>query len=124
MIVIDTDVLIWLLRGNEKVKEMFKKAIEETEGLLYITPIQIVEILAGMREKEREKTQKLLDSFSVIEIDKEIGKLAGEFVKRYGKSHSVKLADALIGAATIVRGMKLWTFNKKHYPMFNEKEFY
>jgi predicted nucleic acid-binding protein len=124
LIVIDTDVLIWLLRGNEKVKEMFKKAIEETEGLLYITPIQIAEIHAGMREKEREKTQKLLDSFSVIEIDKEIGKLAGEFVKRYGKSHSVKLADALIGAATIVRGMKLWTFNKKHYPMFNKKEFY
>ena len=28
MIVIDTDVLIWLLRGNEKVKEMFKKAIK------------------------------------------------------------------------------------------------
>lgn len=124
MIVIDTDVLIWLLRGNEKVKEMFKRAIEETEGLLYITPVQIAEIHAGMRKKEREKTQKLLDSLLVIEIDREIGKLAGEFVKKYGKSHSVKLADALIGAATIVRGMKLWTFNKKHYPMFNEKEFY
>ena len=124
MIVIDTDVLIWLLRGNEKVKEMFKRAIEETEGLLYITPVQIAEIHAGMRKKEREKTKKLLDSLLIIEIDREIGKLAGEFVKKYGKSHSVKLADALIGAATIVRGMKLWTFNKKHYPMFNEKEFY
>ena len=124
MIVIDTDVLIWLLRGNEKVKEMFKRAIEETEGLLYITPVQIAEIHAGMRKKEREKTKKLLDSLLIIEIDREIGKLAGEFIKKYGKSHSVKLADALIGAATIVRGMKLWTFNKKHYPMFNEKEFY
>ena len=124
MIVIDTDVLIWLLRGNEKVKEMFKRAIEETEGLLYITPVQIAEIHAGMRKKEREKTKKLLDSLLIIEIDREIGKLAGEFVKKYGKSHSVTLADALIGAATIVRGMKLWTFNKKHYPMFNEKEFY
>jgi len=124
LIVIDTDVLIWLLRGNEKVKEMFKRAIEETEGLLYITPVQIAEIHAGMRKKEREKTKKLLDSLLIIEIDREIGKLAGEFVKKYGKSHSVKLADALIGAATIVRGMKLWTFNKKHYPMFNEKEFY
>jgi len=124
LIVIDTDVLIWLLRGNEKVKEMFKRAIEETEGLLYITPVQIAEIHAGMRKKEREKTKKLLDSLLIIEIDREIGKLAGEFVKKYGKSHSVTLADALIGAATIVRGMKLWTFNKKHYPMFNEKEFY
>jgi predicted nucleic acid-binding protein len=103
---------------------MFKRAIEETEGLLYITPVQIAEIHAGMRKKEREKTKKLLDSLLIIEIDREIGKLAGEFVKKYGKSHSVKLADALIGAATIVRGMKLWTFNKKHYPMFNEKEFY
>ena len=32
MIVIDTDVLIWLLRGNEKVKEMFSRNSCRNEG--------------------------------------------------------------------------------------------
>ena len=63
MIVIDTDVLIWLLRGNEKVKEMFKRAIEETEGLLYITPVQIAEIHAGMRKKKEKKQKNYLIVF-------------------------------------------------------------
>ena len=63
MIVIDTDVLIWLLSGNEKVKEMFKRAIEETEGLLYITPVQIAEIHAGMRKKKEKKQKNYLIVF-------------------------------------------------------------
>jgi predicted nucleic acid-binding protein len=33
------------------------------------------------------------------------------------KSHSVELGDALIAACASSEGLKLWTLNKKHYPM-------
>ncbi|SMP19492.1 hypothetical protein SAMN06265339_1685 [Desulfurobacterium pacificum] len=124
MIVIDTDVLIWVLRGNEEVKEKFERAIKETRGKLYITPVQIAEIFAGMRKREELETRELLEAIPVIPIDRETGELAGEFVRKFRKSHSVELADALIAATAKKRGMKLWTYNKKHYPMLSEEEFY
>ena len=98
--------------------------IEFKERVLKWMELEDDELDEKIIEFDTKMNEILEELLEEIEIDKEIGKLAGEFVKRYGKSHSVKLADALIGAATIVRGMKLWTFNKKHYPMFNEKEFY
>ncbi len=124
MIVLDTDVLIWILRKNEKVKEQFERAIEDTSGQLYITTIQITEIFAGMREKEDRRTKDFLEAFPIITIDREIAELAGKFIKQYRKSHSVELADATIAAAARKAEMKLWTYNRKHYPMLDEKEFY
>src|SRR3954464_3855925 len=38
-------------------------------------------------------------------------------LKRYRKSHAVELGDALIAASAVERGARLWTRNRKHYPM-------
>jgi predicted nucleic acid-binding protein len=103
MTVIDTDILIWILKGNESIKRRFTELVTETKGYVFITPIQIAEIYAGIREKERIKTKNFLESFNIIDIDKEIGEAAGEFINRYRKSHSVTMADALTGAATKVK---------------------
>ena len=124
MIVLDTDILIWFLRGKEEIKEKLTKAVVETNGSLYITPIQIAEIYAGVRKSEEETTRKFLDSFSLIPIDAEIGQLAGRFINQYRKSHSVELADAIIAAVSMINNFKLWTLNRKHYPMIRESEFY
>ncbi len=121
MIVFDTDVLIWILRGKEEIIQKSEKLIKETNGYIYITPIQIAEIYAGARKKEYKQIENLLSSFKIIEIDFEIGKVAGEFINKYKKSHNVELADAIIGATCYVYDFKLWTLNKKHYPMIKEK---
>lgn len=63
MNVVDNDVTIWILKGNEQIKERFIKIVTETEGLIYITQIQIAKIYAGMREKERIDTKIFLDAF-------------------------------------------------------------
>lgn len=123
MIVVDTDILIWILKGNEAIKRRFTELVLETKGHVFITPVQIAEIYAGIKEKEKIKTENFLQSFNIIEIDKQVGRLAGEFINNYGKSHNVTIADALIGAAAKVNGFKLWTLNKKHYPMFEDNEF-
>jgi hypothetical protein len=34
------------------------------------------------------------------------------------------MSDALVGAAAKVNILKLWTMNKKHYPMFEAVEFF
>jgi len=55
---------------------------------------------------------------------KKIGKLAGDFLHQYAKTHAVTMADALVGAAAKVNLFKLWTMNKKHYPMFERSEYF
>lgn len=104
MIVIDTDIIIWILRGNKEIKEMFKKTIKQTNGSIFVTPIQLAEIYAGIREKEKIDTEIFLDSFSILNIDGKIGKLAGEFMNKYQKSHNIAINDALIAASTKING--------------------
>ncbi|MFQ5702620.1 MAG: hypothetical protein ACE5HT_01205 [Gemmatimonadales bacterium] len=36
---------------------------------------------------------------------------------RYGQSHGVELADALVAAAAASSRVRLWMLNRKHYPM-------
>jgi predicted nucleic acid-binding protein len=124
MVVADSDILIWILRRDEALTERFKAAILETNGHVFITPIQVAEIYSGMRPKEKIKVEAFVESLNVLDIDKRIGKLAGEYLQDYGKSHSVTMADALVGAAAKANVLKLWTMNKKHYPMFESDEFF
>jgi hypothetical protein len=124
MIIVDTDILIWLLRGDKVLEEAFKKAVVRTDGYIFITPVQVAEIYKGLKIKERLRVETFLKNLNVVDIDRNIGKLAGEFMNKYEKSYNVTLADALIGATVKVNAFKLWTLNKKHYPMFTGKEFY
>ena len=124
MVVADTDILIWILRQDLALVERFKDAIRATNGHIFITPVQVAEIYSGIRPKEKVKVEIFIESLNILDIDKRIGKLAGEFLHGYGKSHSVTMADALVGAAAKVNVFLLWTLNKKHYPMFENDEFF
>ena len=124
MVVIDSDILVWVLRGNRQITERFNKTVIETEGNIFITPVQIAEIYAGLLPKEKAMVESFLSSLGVIAIDEKIGRQAGDFINKYGKSHSVTLADAMVAAASRISGYEIWTRNKKHYPMLEADEFF
>jgi hypothetical protein len=50
-------------------------------------------------------------------IDSNVGRQAGWYLARYAKSHGLEIADALVAAAAVTAGYRLWTLNRKHYPM-------
>ncbi len=81
------------------------------------TPISVAEIYAGVRKGEERATDGLFLALDVYPATAEIGMVAGKYVHRFGKSHGVEVADALIAATANVHGLPLWTLNKKHYPM-------
>lgn len=124
MVVVDSDILIWILRGNPQITEKFNKTVINTEGNIFITPVQIAEIYAGILPKEKAMVEGFILSLDVIAIDEKIGRQAGDFIKKYSKSHSVTLADAMVAAASRINGYELWTRNKKHYPMLEAGEFF
>ena len=113
-IVVDTDVLILHLRGNESGRAMLREAAQDS--LLCCSPITIGEIHTGMRDEELEKTVKLLHSRAVIDVDRKIAALEGDY-RRTLKSHHLELDDCLIAATCVVNQATLITGNIKHYPM-------
>ena len=123
MILIDSDILIWILRNDTDHKNKFSMVVKEYHGQIFITPIQYLEITAGIKEKEKINTEIFLDSLAIINIDKAVGKLAGEFMRLYTKSHNINNADAIMAAIAKMYDLKLWTNNKKHFPMLKENEF-
>jgi len=124
MIVVDSDIIIWILRGDTQMSEMFKKATVDMDGNMFVTPVQIAEVFAGVLPKEKTMVENFFSSLGVIAINDKIGKLAGEFMNLYRKSHSLTLADALVAAAAKLNGCRLWTNNKKHYPMIEKDEMF
>jgi predicted nucleic acid-binding protein len=113
-IVVDTDILILHLRGNELVRKMLREAAQDS--LLCCSAITIGEINAGMRDEERARTEKLLNSLAVINVDRKIAALAGDY-RRTIKSHHLELDDCLIAATCVINQATLITSNIKQYPM-------
>lgn len=118
-IVLDTDILINFLRGQETARDFLSSLIDE--ATLYCSVITVAEIFARMREHERKKTEELLDSFNLIEITKEIAEKAGNYKNRI-KSQTLELDDCLIAASAKSIRAILATENIKHYPMTDIKK--
>ncbi len=90
----------------------------ETTGVpTYCTPVANAEIYAGIRPGEEPITQAFFEARGEIVLDGDVGRRAGAYLARYARSHGVELADALVAAAAATSGLRLWTLNRKHYPM-------
>jgi predicted nucleic acid-binding protein len=112
-VLVDTDVLIWYLRGNEKAAKIIN-----AKTPFDISVITYMELLQGMRDKKELRTlQKFLKQWSVkiIQISENISTHAMFFVEDYYLSHSMELADAIIAATALEYHETLLTANDKHY---------
>jgi predicted nucleic acid-binding protein len=109
----DTDVLIWEFRGDQKAKALVHDNIP-----FKISVVTYIELVQGMRNKtELAKFIKQLSRWHVetIQLDADISTRAMIFVEDYFLSHKMELADALIAATCIDSSEVLLTANDKHY---------
>jgi hypothetical protein len=79
--------------------------------------VTVAEVWAGARPNEQLTISSFFPMLKCAQADYKIGKLAGDFIRQFGKSHSVKIGDAMIAATAIQHQADLWTRNHKHYPM-------
>lgn len=115
-LLIDSDVMIDHLR---KLKDALDFLFIEVDkgSLLFTSVINRVEILAGMRKGEEENVKSLFEIIIPIDVDVAIADRAGEYLRRFSKSHALNIGDAIIAATSMEMGLKLVTRNLKHYPM-------
>jgi predicted nucleic acid-binding protein len=115
-ILFDSDILIEYLRDNQHVATELDQ-LAASAAVLAITPVTEAEIRHGLRSNERQKTERALSQFECLELTRKVGQRAGDYLKKYRKSHGIELADALIAATAVINRFALCTFNWKHYPM-------
>jgi predicted nucleic acid-binding protein len=118
--IIDTDVIIWYMKGNEKAS----KAIEKSKNF-FISVVTYMELVRGMRNKnELNNLRRALHFWNskILYISEEISVKAMFFVEQHYLSHSIQLADALIGATAIAYGLPILTGNDKHYQILKDMQ--
>ncbi len=120
---IDSDVIIWFLRGKKEAIELLHKV--KRQGAPLCSPISLVEVLAGVKPGEEGLTDDFLNSLGVVPIDREIAEVAGELSrKQKNKAGQAGFNDAIIAATCLVGKFILITYNQKHYRLFKGLEMY
>lgn len=113
---IDTDVIIDHLRGEEEARDLLKGIKVKDAHILY-SVITKAELYAGVRPRDEEGVKRLLESMDEVGINGEIAEAGGRYKNRFHASHGLLLPDALIAASAKRVRATLVTLNRKHYPM-------
>jgi len=112
MIVLDTNVLIEILKGN---KETTQKVESLTETLC-ISSITVMELYYGALNKvELNKLEKFVSLFDIIHLNENISKSSTKLIKSYAKSHSLDIPDSLIASTVLESDAVLLTYNLKDF---------
>ena len=113
MVLIDTDVLIWFIRGHAGAQLAISKQDDWC-----ISAVTYMELLQGCKNKtELKKLQRTFHSNpnTVLPLLEGISHSACELVTQHALSHSLQMADALIAATALEHGLPLLTGNVKHF---------
>ena len=116
-VLVDSDILIEVFRGRDAALVDAWRELQSPSHALLCSPVSICELWHGVRPAEQNALEALFAALICVPVNAEIGRRAGDYLKRYSKSHSVEIADGLIAATAAVHGAALWTRNRKHYPM-------
>lgn len=114
---VDSEVLIWHLRGDRKAQRFLQRLSQSREYSLWIGALQRAEIVFFMRPDEERETIRLLSQFSTATVDQGIVDLAARHYRQWHPSHGIDVNDAILAATAIETGGKIYCLNTKHYPM-------
>ena len=117
MILLDTNILIEILKGNEKTIQKIQSFSEE----LTISSISVMELYYGaMNKTELNKLEKFTSLFKIVQINEKISKTAVQLVKSYAKSHNLDIPDSLIASTCLTNDYLLFTYNLKDFKYIDE----
>ena len=114
----DTDILIWIQRGNSKAAKIVEQDIDR-----YLSIQGYMELLQGAKNKAQHKYVKdfiYACEFSVLPLTENIGHRALIYVEEYSLSSNMRAGDAIIAATAVENNMVLVTSNVKHFKSVND----
>ena len=118
MILLDTDVMIDILRGYQPAIEWLMTAAEQEIG---VPGLVVMELLQGCQNaREQKKLEKSLSKYPLYWAEPQDCDRALKTFAAHHLSQNIGLLDALIAETVIGFGAELATFNVKHYGVLKE----
>jgi predicted nucleic acid-binding protein len=114
---VDSDVLIWHLRGDRKSLRFLQRLRDSEENELWTGAMQRAEIVFFMKPEEETATLLFLSQFKTAAIDQRIIDAAAALYRRWQPSHGLDINDAILAATVMQTGGQIFCLNTKHYPM-------
>ncbi|MDO8686337.1 MAG: type II toxin-antitoxin system VapC family toxin [Clostridiales bacterium] len=120
ILLLDTNIFVDHFRGRPEACNIFKNIcntdIRENITLSY-SVITRIELLCGARGGEEKAIEKLLNNMSEIDMTIPVADIAGRYMQRYYKSHSLSFGYAIVAASAKFLGALLYTLDTRHFPM-------
>jgi predicted nucleic acid-binding protein len=117
---LDTDVLIDCLRGLPAADVWLRESADQEFA---IPGIAAMELIVGCRDKtDLQHTQAFIRHFDVVWPEASEVKRAFDLLIAYRLQFGVSIPDCIIVAMALQRETPLYTFNLKHYRMFDGLE--
>jgi hypothetical protein len=114
---VDSDILIWHLRGERKAADVLRRLSAEAGVELWTGALQRAEVVFFMRPEEESPTLSFLSRFKTEAVTREVVDQAGLLYRRWHPSHGIDVNDAILAATAAATGGRIYTQNVKHYPM-------
>lgn len=113
-VLVDTDVLVDYLRGEEAAIAFVKKHTDR----IMLSSIVVAELYAGVKGAlEQSILDDFISLYQIVDVNVEIARAGGLMKRDFGKSHGLGLADAILAATAQHHNARLSTLNVEHYPM-------
>ena len=109
----DTDVLIWVQRGNKKAAALIDRTQERR-----ISVQTYMELLQGATTKlQHRHVKNFLEEFdvAVLPFTANIGHRASIYMEEYALAAGLRAGDAIIAATAIEYNLVLHTGNRKYF---------
>jgi predicted nucleic acid-binding protein len=116
--IFDTDVFIWIEKGNEKASKIVDQSEER-----FLSIQTYMELLQCAKNKaQHKKVKDFLSSygFVVLPFTENIGHRASIYVEEYTLSTGLRAGDAIIAATATENNMELVSSNAKHFKPIKE----
>ncbi|OGG13209.1 hypothetical protein A3D77_00615 [Candidatus Gottesmanbacteria bacterium RIFCSPHIGHO2_02_FULL_39_11] len=116
MYLLDTDILIWLIRKDPTTIHWFEKLRQE--GVAALSVLSVTEVYKGIFKSELQETEKMIQTCTLYDVTYPIAKQAGFYWNQFHKDlKKLGIVDCLIAATARENGFILLTDNTRHFPM-------
>jgi len=119
-VIFDTDIFIWVQRGNSKAA-----ALIDAAGARYLSVQTYMELLQCAKDKQQLRVIKRFIRdfrFTVLPLTENIGHRAMVYVEEYTLSSGMRAGDAIIAATASENNLPLTTGNAKHFRAIKDLE--
>lgn len=118
--IFDTDILIWVQRGNVKAARLVDNA--EARAISVQTYMELLQCSTSKKQLQITRDYLRELNFKMLPFTENIGHRASIYVEEYSMQSGLRAGDAIIAATAIEESLTLATSNQKHFKVIPNLE--